>query len=125
MNDIKYGMEGYTVKLLQYALARAGMEPGDADGIFGRRTAKALQQFQRERGLAADGVAGKLTWAALYPYISGYTLHRITAGDTLYRGCSPVCRLPEGVAARFRCGLYRHARAQGAPWSPGNGTAVM
>lgn len=85
MNDIKYGMEGYAVKLLQYALARAGMEPGDADGIFGRRTAKALQQFQRDQGLAADGVAGKLTWAALYPYITGYTLHRITAGDTLYQ----------------------------------------
>ena len=85
MKALKYGMEGYAVKLLQYALARAGLEPGNADGIFGRRTAKALQQFQRDQGLAADGVAGKLTWAALYPYITGYTLHRITAGDTLYQ----------------------------------------
>ena len=85
MKALKYGMEGYAVKLLQYALARAGLEPGNADGIFGRRTAKALQQFQRDQGLAADGVSGKLTWAALYPYITGYTLHRITAGDTLYQ----------------------------------------
>ena len=85
MKALKYGIEGYAVKLLQYALARAGLEPGNADGIFGRRTAKALQQFQRDQGLAADGVAGKLTWAALYPYITGYTLHRITAGDTLYQ----------------------------------------
>ncbi len=85
MNDLKYGMEGYSVKLLQYALGRAGVEAGCTDGIFGRRTAKALQRFQREQGLAADGIAGKLTWAALYPFISGYTLHRITAGDTFYQ----------------------------------------
>ena len=85
MVDLKYGMEGYSVTLLQYALGRAGMEAGKPDGIFGRRTAKALQRFQREQGLAADGIAGKLTWAALYPYICGYTLHRITAGDTLYQ----------------------------------------
>ena len=67
MKDLTYGMEGYGVKLLQYALARTGLEPGNADGIFGRRTAKALQQFQRDQGLAADGVSGNLTWAALYP----------------------------------------------------------
>ena len=85
MNDLKYGMEGYLVKLLQYALSRAGMESVRPDGIFGRRTARALQEFQREQGLAADGIAGKLTWAALYPYISGYILHRITAGDTLFQ----------------------------------------
>lgn len=85
MIDLKYGMEGYPVTLLQYALSRAGMEAGNPDGIFGRRTAKALQQFQREQGLAADGIVGKLTWAALYPYISGYTLHRITPQDTMYR----------------------------------------
>ena len=85
MNVLRYGMEGYDVKLLQYALARAGMDPGNADGIFGRRTAKALQQFQRERGLAADGVAGKLTWTALYPYFSGSTLHRIKPGDTMFQ----------------------------------------
>ena len=73
---IRYGMEGYAVKLLQYALKRAGLDVGDPDGIFGRRTMRALQRFQREQGLSADGIAGKLTWAALYPYITGYTLHR-------------------------------------------------
>lgn len=84
MNVVKYGMEGYAVKLLQYALSRSGLDVGNLDGIFGRRTARALQQFQREMGLSADGVAGKLTWAALYPYIAGYTLHKIVPGDTFY-----------------------------------------
>ncbi len=82
MNEIRYGMEGYDVQLLQYALERAGMDPGTPDGIFGRRTAKALLRFQREQGLSQDGVAGKLSWAALYPYIAGYTLHRIRPRDT-------------------------------------------
>ena len=85
MQDLTYGMEGYPVLLLQYALQRAGMDVGNLDGIFGRRTAKALLRFQREQGLAADGIAGKLTWAALYPYISGYTLHRTVNGDTFYQ----------------------------------------
>ena len=84
MKVLKYGMAGYSVKLLQYALERAGMDPGNLDGMFGWRTAKALQRFQRDQGLSADGIAGKLTWAALYPYISGYTLHRIGPGDTLF-----------------------------------------
>lgn len=85
MQDLTYGMEGYPVSLIQYALQRAGMDVGHLDGIFGRRTAKALLRFQREQGLAADGIAGKLTWAALYPYISGYILHRIVNGDTFYQ----------------------------------------
>ena len=81
---LQYGNESYQVRLLQYGLKRAGIEPGNIDGIFGRRTLRAVQQFQRAMGLAADGIAGKLTWGALYPYIVGYTLHRIAAGDTFY-----------------------------------------
>ncbi len=78
-------MEGYTVTMLQYALERAGMDVGRLDGIFGRRTGKALLRFQREQGLAADGIAGKLTWAAVFPYIGGYTLHKIVSQDTFFR----------------------------------------
>lgn len=85
MNVLKYGMEGYDVRLLQYALRRAGEEPGNPDGIFGRRTLKALQAFQREKGLSPDGVAGKLSWAALFPYLTGYALHRVRPGETLPR----------------------------------------
>ena len=81
--DLTYGSNGYLVSLLQYALQRAGLDAGNPDGIFGRRTVKALMRFQRERGLAADGIAGKLTWAALYPYITGYTLHRAGPEETV------------------------------------------
>lgn len=81
MTTVKYGMEGYVVKLLQYALFRAGLDTGNLDGIFGRRTLRALQAFQRDQGIAADGMAGKLTWAALYPYITGYTIHCLGSED--------------------------------------------
>ena len=91
MYELRHGMEGYPVKLLQYALDRTGKDELAADGIFGRRTAKALLRFQREQGLSADAVAGKLTWAALYPYISGYTVHKVIAGDTF-----------EGIAKRYQ-----------------------
>lgn len=84
MKVLRYGDEGPIVELLQLALNRAGFQSGDIDGIFGRRTFNAVENFQSENGLSRDGVVGKLTWAALYPYLSGYTLHVVAQGDTLY-----------------------------------------
>ena len=54
-----------TVSKLQRALAAAGFDPGQADGIAGPKTHAAVRAFQAARGLASDGVAGPLTWAAL------------------------------------------------------------
>jgi DNA invertase Pin-like site-specific DNA recombinase len=42
-----------------------GGSPGPADGRFGPLTEAAVLEFQRQQGLAADGVVGKLTRAAL------------------------------------------------------------
>jgi peptidoglycan hydrolase-like protein with peptidoglycan-binding domain len=50
---------------LQQMLIDQGYDPGPVDGIFGPRTDAAVREFQRDRGLAADGVVGPLTWAAL------------------------------------------------------------
>ena len=35
------------------------------DGVFGSETEKAVKKAQRENGLAADGIVGPYTWAAL------------------------------------------------------------
>ncbi|MEG1525040.1 MAG: M14 family metallopeptidase [Clostridia bacterium] len=82
METLRNGDTGVFVSYLQLALTRAGYTPGDVDGIFGTRTLDALSAFQRENGLSADGIAGRLTWARLYPYLSGYTMHKARQPDT-------------------------------------------
>ena len=85
MKTLSYGSVGPQVQLLQLALQRAGYAAVTADGVFGRRTQSALQQFQRKNGLAADGIAGAATHRALHPWYTGYVNHLIVAGDSYYR----------------------------------------
>ncbi|MBP9733764.1 MAG: peptidoglycan-binding protein [Candidatus Omnitrophica bacterium] len=56
---------GVTTAEIQRALKKAGYDPGPADGRLGKRTKQAILDFQRAKGLKADGVVGKKTWAAL------------------------------------------------------------
>ncbi len=51
--------------MLQRRLAELGYSPGEADGILGPATRGALQEFQLERGLIADGYPDDRTRAAL------------------------------------------------------------
>ena len=58
------GMLGTDVLALQ-ALLRCRKLETATDGNFGEATDKAVRSFQGSAGLAADGIAGPLTWAAL------------------------------------------------------------
>ncbi len=58
-------MTGDDVLTLQEHLGKLGFNPIYHDGIFGERTHKALQDFQRDSGIDADGVAGYATVEAL------------------------------------------------------------
>ena len=67
-------MSGDDIKELQGLLnrfwkgqdaVRAGILKLTEDGVFGQRTDDALRAFQGANNLKPDGVAGKLTWAAL------------------------------------------------------------
>jgi hypothetical protein len=64
---LRKGSTGEAVKALQSALIQKGYDCGasGADGIFGKNTEAALVRFQRDHGLAADGICGPLTYAAL------------------------------------------------------------
>lgn len=59
------GDEGEAVQQLQTALAQGGWYPGQIDGRFGDNTAKAVQTFQQQQGLPADGTVGPETWQRL------------------------------------------------------------
>lgn len=59
MRTLRKGDQGAEVVTLQKALR---LYP---DGIFGKVTEDAVKAFQKSHGLAADGVVGAKTWAAL------------------------------------------------------------
>lgn len=62
---IKLGDRGDEVRDLQRRLVRLGFGPLDLDGRYGPASASALRLYQAAEGLAADGVCGPKTWAAL------------------------------------------------------------
>lgn len=61
---LKMGARGLWVTTLQQALIGKGAKI-KADGDFGPATKAAVQAFQKEQELGADGIVGKLTWKAL------------------------------------------------------------
>ena len=83
LNDQSHGCVGPQVELLQLALSRTGADIL-IDGIFGNNTNTALKQFQLRRGLRPSGIAGRETWNALMPHLTGYMKHTIKPGKSLY-----------------------------------------
>lgn len=64
---IRKGNKNIYVKQLQTVLQKLGYDLGicGIDGDYGTATEKAVKEFQRDRGLAQDGVCGPKTWAAI------------------------------------------------------------
>lgn len=62
---LKVGSRGDEVKRVQQALEKYGYDVGGADGIFGQKTKTAVMNFQRDAGLAVDGIVGPATLKAL------------------------------------------------------------
>ncbi len=65
---LRLGSRGPDVSEVQSALNRAGgsrLPPLGADGIFGQKTHARVQEFQRSKGLAVDGIVGPMTRRAL------------------------------------------------------------
>ncbi|MGB9802258.1 L,D-transpeptidase family protein [Desulfofundulus sp.] len=50
---------------LQRLLNRLGYYHGPVDGIFGPATARAVEDFQKNRNLTPDGIVGPATWNAI------------------------------------------------------------
>ena len=59
------------VLIAQDDLNTLGYKTGGLDGIFGGRTEEAVRNYQRSRGLAADGIVGCNTWRSLQEDVVG------------------------------------------------------
>ena len=62
-----------TIRDIQRALQRAGLDPGPIDGRMGRKTRAAIRSFQEAHGLMADGRIGPQTIAKLKTYMTPAT----------------------------------------------------
>ncbi len=62
---LELGSSGDAVRTAQYALKKAGYYTGDIDGKYGDSTWAAVWWFQKNNGLAPDGVLGNATWNLL------------------------------------------------------------
>lgn len=63
--QLRKGIKGGDVKVLQAILLARGYNCGDIDGDFGTKTHNMVLAFQGESGLTTDGIVGPATWKAL------------------------------------------------------------
>lgn len=63
--QIKLGMRGDDVRIVQNLLMNAGFSPGGADGVFGNMTMHAVMEFQRSNHLPVDGIVSPAVLTAL------------------------------------------------------------
>ncbi|MGN8234668.1 peptidoglycan recognition protein family protein [Priestia flexa] len=64
--NVSQGARGNITWILQAALYALGYDTKGVDGVFGSGTTKAVKAFQKNSGLAADGIAGKSTFTKLF-----------------------------------------------------------
>ncbi|MDO4741630.1 MAG: peptidoglycan-binding domain-containing protein [Eubacteriales bacterium] len=79
-DPLRKGDEGPEVVTLQQALAELGYLNGAADGNFGTGTQTAVKNFQKDNGLDADGIAGRMTLEALFAKSSVTPIPETTVG---------------------------------------------
>ncbi len=115
---IAQGDQGWDVGALQFLLWRRGYSPGAIDLTFGPATRTAVERYQRDAGLAVDGLSGPATIDSLR---SGSRPQYVAAPTTPVRFYRPV---PGPIGDGFgapREGTRRHA---GVDFPVAQGTLV-
>jgi len=74
------------VLLVQQLLVKAGFAKAGKSGIFDGATVSALKEFQKARGVAADGKLGIQTLLLLYRYGGSFSVPRLEKRDGGYQG---------------------------------------
>ena len=65
---VRKGAKGELTRWIQKRLSlylNVWSEGGQTDGIFGEKTEQNIRNFQKTKGLSADGIVGEKTWSAL------------------------------------------------------------
>lgn len=70
-SPLRFGSEGVAVEQLQTQLRSLGYLNSDVNGVYDEFTRQAIQTFQAELGLPADGIAGNETQQQLAEQVSG------------------------------------------------------
>ena len=65
--SLRSGDTGNDVKTLQKRLNELGYGIGQADGLYGDATKRAVRDYQEDQGFDADGIAWPGVWTALFP----------------------------------------------------------
>ena len=96
---VYWGSRGEQVRQVQRKLKQWGYYDGAVDGVFGQETYDAVTYFQRRNGLAADGVAGPATLAAMGISGGGAAAAASSAVSSSYSGdVELLARLIHGEA---------------------------
>ncbi len=80
----RYGDTAAMVSTIQEWLTLLKYYNGDVTGHYGSKTVDAVQSFQSDNGLTADGIAGPKTIAALQSKVAGATGGTIDSSGTIY-----------------------------------------
>ncbi|MBR4151928.1 MAG: peptidoglycan-binding protein [Selenomonadaceae bacterium] len=97
---IKLGMQGDGVIELQNKLIEHGFLEGEATGVCDKYTVDALKDFQKSRGLTADGICGKRTYRAFDGGDESYELN-----DLEIPNCVRVVRVEATAYSSAQAGL--------------------
>lgn len=81
MATLRQGSTGPEVKSLQLSLNKAGYPVGEADGIFGAMTNRAVRALQEDTGLVVDGVVGPKTTKELGRLIAESSVELLGSKD--------------------------------------------
>ena len=81
---VRRGDQGPEVILVQHALYQLGYLADQPDGFFGPATQRAVERFQSDSNLTADGIVGPQTWSTLGKSLPRAHEHTVVPGDTLW-----------------------------------------
>ena len=97
--QLAVGAVGWDVAVLEYRLRGVGLPLRAVDGRFTATTAVALRRYQSRHALAADGIAGPMTFRALAGRRAVVRTHVVEPGESFF-----------SISARYNVSPWQLAR---------------